>query len=221
MDRMRKSLVAALLVLAVAGIALSGCTATVTKGSTVRVAVSQAFSSYNAKTSFGNVAANAGIVTATNSQFNYYDNRPALQKDESFGTYQVVSKQPFRVKYTIRDGVKWSDGAAVDGADLLLSWAANSGALNTPGFDNESYTDPDTGRYTKPFPAGVVHFDGFSGNGLQLVTKTPVIGDDNRSLTLTYDHPFVDWELVFGAESPGGGGGDSGRGRSRHGDPEA
>ncbi|WP_354575747.1 ABC transporter family substrate-binding protein [Frigoribacterium sp. UYMn621] len=199
---MRKSLVAALLVLAVAGIALSGCTATVTKGSTVRVAVSQAFSSYNAKTSFGNVAANAGIVTATNSQFNYYDNRPALQKDESFGTYQVVSKQPFRVKYTIRDGVKWSDGAAVDGADLLLSWAANSGALNTPGFDNESYTDPDTGRYTKPFPAGVVHFDGFSGNGLQLVTKTPVIGDDNRSLTLTYDHPFVDWELVFGVGLP-------------------
>ncbi|QNE47546.1 ABC transporter family substrate-binding protein [Glaciihabitans sp. INWT7] len=199
---MRKSLVAALLVLAVAGIALSGCTATVTKGSTVRVAVSQAFSSYNARTSFGNVAANASIVAATNSQFNYYDNRPALQKDESFGTYQVVSKQPFRVKYTIRDGVKWSDGQAVDGADLLLSWAANSGALNTPGFDNESYTDPDTGRYTKPFPAGVVHFDGFSGNGLQLVSKTPVIGDDNRSLTLTYDHPFVDWELVFGVGLP-------------------
>ncbi len=202
MDRMRKSLVAALAILVVVGLALSGCTSTVAKGSTVRVAVSQPFSSYNAKTSFGNVAANSSIVAATNSQFNFYDNRPALQKDESFGTYQVVSRDPFRVKYTIRDGVKWSDGTAVDGADLLLSWAANSGSLNTPGFENDSYTDADTGRYTKPFPAGVVHFDGFSGNGLQLVTKTPAIGADGRSLTLTYDRPFVDWELVFGVGLP-------------------
>jgi peptide/nickel transport system substrate-binding protein len=202
MDRMRKSLLAALATLVVAAVALSGCTVTVAKGSTVRVAVSQPFFSYNAKTSFGNVAANTSIVAATNSQFNFYDNRPALQKDESFGTYQVVSRNPFRVRYTVRDGVKWSDGTAVDGADLLLSWAANSGALNTPHFDNTNYTDPDTGRYTKPFPAGVVHFDGFSGNGLQLVTKTPAIGDDGRSLTLTYDHPFVDWELVFGVGLP-------------------
>ena len=78
---MRTSLVAALATLVVAAIALSACTGMVAKGSTVRVAVSQPFSSYNAKTSFGNVAANAGIVTATNSQFNYYDNHPALQKD--------------------------------------------------------------------------------------------------------------------------------------------
>jgi peptide/nickel transport system substrate-binding protein len=187
-------LLAAIIVVA---IGLSGCSTPTVSGTTVRVAVSQPFSSYNAKTSYGNVAANSSIVTATNSQFNYYDNRPALQKDESFGTYQVVSRDPFRVKYTVRDGVKWSDGTPVDGADLLLSWAANSGALNTPGFDSDLYADADTGRYSKPFPAGVVHFDGFSGDGLQLVTKTPDIGRDGRSLTLTYDRPFVDWELVF------------------------
>ena len=167
---MRKSLVAALATLVVAAVALSACTGTVAKGSTVRVAVSQPFSSYNAKT--------------------------------SFGTYQVISREPFRVRYTVRDGRKWSDGAAVDGADILLSWAANSDALNTPGFDSANYPDPDSGRYTKPFPAGVLHFDGFSGNGLQLVTKTPVIDHDGRSLTLTYDHPFVDWELVFGVGLP-------------------
>lgn len=47
-----------------------------------------------------------------------------------------------------------------------------------------------------------MHFDGFSGNGLQLVTKTPIIGDNGRSFTLTYDRPFVDWELVFGVGLP-------------------
>ena len=67
MNRMRKSLVAALATLVVAAVALSACTVTVAKGGTVRVAVSQPFFSYNAKTSFGNVAANAGINAATNS----------------------------------------------------------------------------------------------------------------------------------------------------------
>ena len=75
---MRKSLVAALATLVVAAVALSACTATVTKGGTVRVAVSQPFFSSTAKTSFGNAAANTSIVAATNSQFNDYDNRPDL-----------------------------------------------------------------------------------------------------------------------------------------------
>lgn len=101
---MRASLSGALAIPIVAAVALSGCTGTVTKVTTVRVAASQPFSSYNTKTSFGNVSANASIVADTNSQFDFYDNRPALQKDESFGTYQVVSRDPFRVKYTIRDG---------------------------------------------------------------------------------------------------------------------
>lgn len=78
MNRMRKSLVAALASLVVAAVALSGCTGTVAKGSTVRVAVSQPLFSSTAKTSFGNEAANTSIVAATNSQFNDYDNRPDL-----------------------------------------------------------------------------------------------------------------------------------------------
>lgn len=202
MDRMLKRSIAALAALVVTGLLLSGCTPSVVDGATVRIATNQAFSSYNAKTSYGNTAANSALVSATNSQFAFYDNTPTLRKDESFGTFQVVSRDPFRVKYTIRDGVNWSDGAPVDGADLLLAWAANSGSLNTKNFDGSDYVDAETGRYTKPFPRGVVHFDGFSGHGLQLVTKTPVIGDDGRSLTLTYGRFFVDWELVFGVGLP-------------------
>lgn len=89
-----------------ATIALFGCTSAVANGSTVRVVVSQPFSSYNVKTFFGNMAVNASIVAVINSHFNCYDNRPALHKDESFGTYQVVSCVPFRMKYTICDGVE-------------------------------------------------------------------------------------------------------------------
>ncbi|MCU1558393.1 MAG: uncharacterized protein JWN09_2388 [Microbacteriaceae bacterium] len=195
--------IVALGALAIVALVLSGCTSTtIVHGTTVTVAASNAFYSYNPKTSYGNATANTDIVYATNSQFNYYDNTPKLQKDESFGTYQVVSRDPFRVKYTIKAGVTWSDGTAVDASDLLLAWAANSGVLNTKGFDNAGYIDGDTGQYAKDFPSGVVHFDGFSGNGLQLVTKTPIIGDGGRSLTLSYDRFFVDWQLVFGVGLP-------------------
>lgn len=183
-------------------IALAGCGSTVVTGTTIRIASSQAFYSANPKTSYGNSAANSAVVSATNSQFNYYDNTPKLVRDTSFGSYRVLSRDPLIVKYTIAPGVTWSDGVPVDAADMLLSWAANSGALNTKGFDDSTYVDRQTGRYSRAFPPSVVHFDGFSGNGLQLVTKTPVVGDGGRSLTLSYDRFFVDWELVFGVGVP-------------------
>lgn len=185
--------------------ALAGCTApapVLVKGTTVTVAATQPMTSLNPKTSYGNATPNATVADATSADFTYYDNVPQLQKDTSFGSYQVVSQSPFTVKYTVNPGVTWSDGTPLDGADLLLAWAANSGTLNTKGFDASKYADDQTGEYTRRFPADVVHFDGFSGDGLQLVTKTPVIGDDGRSLTLTYDRYFVDWQLVFGVGMP-------------------
>ncbi|WP_394768087.1 ABC transporter family substrate-binding protein [Lacisediminihabitans sp.] len=186
----------------IVALVLAGCSSTVVSGTTIRIASSQSFSSANPKTSYGNTAANTTVASATNSQFNYYDKTPKLVRDTSFGSYRVVSRDPLTVKYTIAPGVTWSDGVPVDAADMLLSWAANSGALNTKGFDDSAYIDRETGEYSRPFPPSVVHFDGFSGNGLQLVTRTPVIGDGGRSLTLSYDKFFVDWELVFGVGVP-------------------
>src|SRR5690606_14573466 len=34
-------------------------------------------------------------------------------------------------------------------------------------------------------------------NGLQLVTQTPEVGSDGRSITMTFDEYFADWNLVF------------------------
>ncbi|MEO6944320.1 MAG: ABC transporter family substrate-binding protein [Lacisediminihabitans sp.] len=196
-------MIAAVTAVVAAALVLAGCTAPVlVEGTSVTVAASQSFFSYNPKTSYGNSVANSSIVSATNSQFNSYDKQPKLVVDDSFGSYRMLSRDPLTVKYTIKDGVQWSDGTAVDATDLLLSWAANSGALNTPEFAPDKYVDQETGQFTSAFPKNVVYFDGFSGNGLQLVTKTPVIGDSGRSLTLVYDKYFVDWDLVFGVGLP-------------------
>jgi peptide/nickel transport system substrate-binding protein len=191
---------AAAAAIAAGALVLAGCStpqSEVVEDSTVTVAWNQPFYSYNGNTSYGNATANANIIYATNSWFNYYNNVPELVQDTSFGTYELVNEDPLTVTYTVNEGVKWSDGTAVDAADLLLVWAANSGILNTPDFDPGDYVDPDTGEFTEDFPTDVVYFDGAIGAGLEKVGSVPEIGDDGRTITLVYDEQFVDWELAF------------------------
>jgi peptide/nickel transport system substrate-binding protein len=182
--------------------ALSGCeTSLVVDGSIVTVASAAPFTAYNDQTSFGNTPANASIVGATNAGFTYYDDTSSVVRDESFGHYEIVSQDPFSVRYTVAPGVTWSDGEPVDAADLLLAWAANSGVFNTDGFNPARFVDEGTGQF-EPFPDGVVYFDGAFRSGLQHVVQTPVVGDDGRSITLRYDEYFVDWELAFDVGLP-------------------
>nr|WP_232842375.1 ABC transporter substrate-binding protein [Terrimesophilobacter mesophilus] len=159
--------------------------------------MSQPFFSLNDRTSFGNSPANSAVLQAVDSSFNRYDAASELVTDTSFGQYTLLSNDPLTVKFTIADGVTWSDGVPVDAADLLLAWVANSGARNSKGVSDSAYRDPETGRYSAPFPGDVVHFDGSLSEGLQYATTTPVIGEDGRSLTVTWDRYVVDWALTL------------------------
>ncbi|MGL4339666.1 MAG: ABC transporter family substrate-binding protein [Rhodoglobus sp.] len=186
----------------VSAVILSGCAAPqseIVEGSSLSVAWNQPFYSYNNWSSFGNAVANNNITYSTNSQFNFYDDTPELQKDTSFGSYEKISDDPLVVKFTIADGVKWSDGVAVDAADLLLNWVALSGAENTPDFDPSQFTDPDTGKLTSDFPQGVVFFDSGADptTGPGLVSTLPKVSKNKKSITMTWDTPFVDWDLQF------------------------
>ncbi|GAB2703234.1 peptide/nickel transport system substrate-binding protein [Microbacterium marinum] len=174
------------------------------EGSSITAAWNQAFYSMNGNTSFGNATANNNINYLVLDGFNYYNNTPELVKNESFGSYELVSEDPLVVTYTIADGVKWSDGTDVDAADLLLNWAALSRSLDTPDFDPGEFTDPETGEFTDAFPTDVVYFDSGAtpDAGLGLVSKTPEVSEDGKSITLEYDKPFVDWELSFPSPLP-------------------
>jgi peptide/nickel transport system substrate-binding protein len=198
---------AAAVTVAVGALILSGCAAPqseIVEGSSLSVAWNQPFYSYNGNTSFGNATANNNITYATLGGFNYYNDVPELVRDESFGTIELITEDPLVVKYTIADGVKWSDGTAVDAVDLMLQWAALSRALDTPDFDAAEFTDPDTGEFTEDFPTDVVYFDSGADPsfGLGLVSATPEVSDDKKSVTMTYDEPFVDWELQLTAPLP-------------------
>jgi peptide/nickel transport system substrate-binding protein len=186
-------------VLVATALVLAACTPTTTvvEGSEVRVAVSTAYTSANASTSFGRSSpTNADVAYLTGTGFGYYDDSYALVEDPSFGSAEIIDESPFTVRYTVRDGATWSDGIPVDAADLLLAWAANSGSLNTPDFDDTDYVDAATGQFSDDFPDDVVFFDGTIGSGLELATETPRIVAD-RSLEVTYDEFFPGWRLAL------------------------
>jgi peptide/nickel transport system substrate-binding protein len=186
---------------AVAGAALvlSGCTtSTVVAGSEVGVAVAEPFTSLNPATSFGRSSStNADVAWLTGGAFAYYDDAYRLVEDNSFGTAEVVAEDPLTVRYQVSADARWSDGTPVDAADLLLAWAADSGVLNTPDFDDTEFVDPETGRYTDEFPDDVVFFDGRIGGGLEHATQTPQLGDDGRTLFVHFDEYVPTWQTVL------------------------
>jgi len=174
-----KHIASAIAVVAVSALVLSGCAqpyqSQVVAGSEISVAFNSGFMNYNSGSSAGNNVANSNITYMANSGFSYYDASPKLVRNTAFGTFKKTSDNPLTVEYTVADGVTWSDGVPVTAADMLLSWAASSGNVEA----------------TTPFaPASTA--------GLALVTKTPEITNNNKTLTLVYDQPYVDWELAFG-----------------------
>jgi peptide/nickel transport system substrate-binding protein len=183
---------------------LSGCTtSTVVEGSEVTVAVAEPFTSLNPATSYGRSSVtNADVASLTGSAFAAYDDAYNLVDDTSFGTASIVAEDPLTVRYTVSADARWSDGTPVDAADLLLAWAANSGALNTPDFDDSDFIDPATGRYTDAFPEDVVFFDGAIGAGLEKATQTPQLGDDGRTLFVHFDEFVPAWKTVLAPGIP-------------------
>jgi len=183
---------------------LSGCTTTtVVEGSEVTVAVSQPFTSLNPMTSSGRASVtNADVASLTGAAFAAYDDAYRLVDDPSFGSATIVAEDPLTVRYTVSRDARWSDGTAVDAADLLLAWVANSGALNTPDFDDSPYIDPETGRYTEEFPSDVVYFDGAAGSGIETATQTPQFGTDGRTLFVHFEEFVPGWKTVLAPGIP-------------------
>jgi len=152
------------------------------RGGSATVAEVNVLSSFNPLSTDGNTDINSKVWYATHSGFYYVDDSAQLVRNEKFGRYEKVSDQPLKVKYTVNEGVKWSDGEAVDAGDLVLAWAAGSGY-----FDD---ADPVAGTGTKYFAAA-------SDTSGLATTAFPEIGGDGRSITLEYGSPYADWEVAF------------------------
>ncbi|MFB8387067.1 ABC transporter family substrate-binding protein [Microbacterium sp. NPDC055910] len=190
-------------VVAVAALALAGCTTDgggndeetpETQGGTITIATTNAFTSFNGDTPEANLDTNGmvGYLTGVSGGlglggFVRLDQDYTLIKNEDFGTYEQVSEDPLTVQYTLNEGLKWSDGEDITADDMLVNWAINS------GYFNDAIIDPATGDVTN----GGTQYFSLAGSTAGLdTTSFPEISDDNLSMTITYDTPYVDWELV-------------------------
>ncbi len=174
-----------------------GGNAGIDEGTSINIGWNQPFYEYNSSSATGNATANAIVLYLMNAGFNYYDKDLNLVQDESFGTYEKTSDDPLTVTYTINDDVTWSDGTPVDAADMLLTWAATSGHMNTV----EAEEDEEGNVTNEDEVEAGVYFNNTSA-GLALVEETPEISEDGQSLTLVYTKPFADWETAFGVGVP-------------------
>ncbi|MFS0717278.1 ABC transporter family substrate-binding protein [Arthrobacter sp. 1P04PC] len=152
-------------------------------GGSATVVEVNAFNTFNPNTADGNTDINSKVSYATHSGFYYIDNKLNVVRNEKFGKMEKTSDNPLTVKYTINDGVKWSDGTPVTTADLLLQWAAFS------GYYNDADADAKTGT----------SYFSYAGDptGLAL-TDFPELSDDGKSMTIKYSKPFADWEIALG-----------------------
>jgi peptide/nickel transport system substrate-binding protein len=149
--------------------------------------------SFNGDTTQGNLDTNGmvGYLTGVSGglglgSFQTLDPEFKVVREESFGTFERVSEDPLSVKYTLKKDLKWSDGEPITADDMLFAWVNNSGY-----FDDATF-DPESGEVT----SGTQYFAlAGSTTGLDM-TAFPEISEDNLSLTITYEKPFADWELV-------------------------
>lgn len=193
-----RGLITAVALAGAATLALAGCTTTPddsddSESQTITIATTNAFTSFNGDTPDANLDTNGmvGYLTGVSGGlglggFQRLDNDFSILTDDSFGTYEQLSEDPLVVKYTLNDGLLWSDGEPITADDMLFAWAQSS------GYFDDATIDPATGEVT----AGTQYFT-LAGSTAGLdTTSFPEISDDNLSLTITYDIPYVDWELV-------------------------
>ncbi|MGO4533959.1 ABC transporter family substrate-binding protein [Leifsonia sp. 2MCAF36] len=187
--------VSAVAVAGVAALALSACTtsgstsnSSAAKGGTVTVAVVNDFTSFNSQTPQGNLDTNGQVGYLNGSYgtgFQYIDNNYKIVHDDKFGTFEKTSDSPLTVKYTLNKDDKWSDGQPVTADDMILAWAIASGHYDSAKFS-------DSGDVT----SGTQYFQIAGSTAGIDATDFPTVSNDNRTITLKYATPYVDWELV-------------------------
>ena len=150
--------------------------------------------SLNSSTSKGNTAYNAMPGSLTGMGFFYYNNQPELVMNTKFGTMKIVKKEAkdFQIQYTVAKGQQWSDGTPIDAVDLLLSHV-----VAADKYSKEAGLGDPTGDVTPAFDSA-----SYGSTYGSHVVGLPKLSANNMVLTVKFDKPLPDWELLAPGPSP-------------------
>jgi len=204
---MKKNLVkglalVAVSVLGVTGLSLAPANATAAN-KTVIVQEGNTLSGLNTGVNGKNLVTNVDVLTPTGAGFTYFNNKAQLIRNTAFGTFKITRNNCgtattqaqldaqfgcFQVTYTVKKGLKYSDGTLITAQDLLLSHALSSSDYSIKAGLGDPMSDAGS-RFNS------------AGYGGAYDTHTRAdsfdISDDNFSLTVKYDAFQPDWQ-IFG-----------------------
>jgi peptide/nickel transport system substrate-binding protein len=163
--------------------------------STVTLLSPADITSLNSGTSDGNTSYNAISGSLTGMGFWYYNSDAKLVMNTAFGTMKIVKKEAkdFQIQYTVKKGQVWSDGTPIDAVDLLLSHIVASDKYSK----DAGLGDPKSADVKPAFDS--VSYGGAYGTH---VVGSPVLSADKMSLTVKFNKPLPDWELLAPGPSP-------------------
>ena len=193
MKKWNRSVKVALAVATTAGLVIGVLSpATAATRSTVVIIDSNAFTSLNPSHNEHNLVLNSNVAYMSGIGFNYYDDKPVLVENKTFGSYKIVSKSPFKVKYTVNKGRVWSDGTPITGVDLLLTHVISSDQYSI----DAGLGDPASEDKEPAFDSG-----GYSGTYNTLI-KNITLAPDRMSVVIEWKKFFPDWEVFAPGVSP-------------------
>jgi peptide/nickel transport system substrate-binding protein len=197
---MKKNLVkgvalVAVSILGVTGLSLAPASATVAD-KTVIVQSGNTFSGLNTSVAGKNLVTNVEVTAPTGAGFTYYNNKAQLIRNTAFGTFKITQNTCatnlvfgcFKVTYTIKKGLKYSDGTLITGQDLLLSHAISSSEYSKAAGLGDPGAKPSTSRF-KSLGYGGAYDNNVRANSMSL-------SDDNYSVTLSYSKFMPDWQIL-------------------------
>ncbi len=190
----------AIAVVAIAGataFALAGCTTSGTptpsaaKGGTVTVATVNDFTSFNYNTPDGNLDTNGFVYYMTTGTFFTVDPKFKVVYDTSFGKLEKTSDNPLTVKYTLKKGLKWSDGKPITADDMALNWAISTGYYDSGTVDGSGKVTSGTNYFSTAGSTAALNGPSF-----------PIISSDDLSMTMKYSAPYVDYAIYSPIAQP-------------------
>ena len=201
----RATALVAVSVLGVSGLSLAPANATAAN-KTMIVQESNILTGLNTAVNGKNLLTNSNVVGPTGAGFTYYNNKAQLIRNTNFGTFKITRNNCatavttdefgcFSVTYTVKKGLKYSDGTLITAQDLLLSHAISSSDYSMKaglGQPVQKIINGVKGTGSKFNSAGY-------GGAYDDHTRAESfdISDDNFSLTVKYDAFQPDWQ-IFG-----------------------
>ncbi len=178
-----KRFISAAIIAVIGAVSLAGCNsasvAAFVPNSTINIAqIGELFSINTDVAPVGdqqNASELANLTTASFFDIDAYGNQVA---NTNLGTVKVLSQSPLKVQYSLSANAKWSDGTAIDAADLALSFAAGSSLAGVDFGSTRAHAGISYGSLANPLKAG------------------------SRSITIQFSHPVADFQNAIRLSVP-------------------